>query len=124
MTVRDFNVEYQDGARKYAYDFDGVIRRYMMKTLAPHFRPGRALELGCYTGEVTELIAQVYDDLTVVEASSELAEAVALRLGGRARVITATIETAHPRARGRCGRCIEADSRLADGHRPSVRRRA
>jgi SAM-dependent methyltransferase len=94
VTVRDFNVEYQDGARKYAYDFDGVIRRYMMKTLAPHFRPGRALELGCYTGEVAELIAGVYNDLTVVEASSDLAAAAALRLGGRAKVVTATIETA------------------------------
>ena len=72
MSGRDFNREYQDGARKYAYDFDGVVRRYMMKALAPHFRPGRALELGCYTGDVTEMIAEVYDDLTVVEASSDL----------------------------------------------------
>jgi len=94
VTVRDFNVEYQDGARKYAYDFDGVIRRYMMKTLAPHFRPGRALELGCYTGEVTELIAAEYSDLTVVEASGDLAAAASRRLGGRATFITATIETA------------------------------
>jgi SAM-dependent methyltransferase len=94
VTVRDFNLEYQDGVRKYAYDFDGVVRRYMMKTLAPHFRPGKALELGCYTGDVTELIASVYSDLTVVEASSELAAAAARRLGNRASVVTATIETA------------------------------
>jgi len=94
VTVRDFNIEYQDGERKYAYDFDGVVRRYMMKTLAPHFRPGKALELGCYTGDVTELIAGVYEDLTVVEASSELAAVASRRLGGRAKFVTATIETA------------------------------
>ena len=94
MTARDFNREYQDGARKYAYDFDQVVRRYMMKALAPHFRPGKALELGCYTGDVTELIAAVYADLTVVEASSELVAVAAKRLGGRARFVTSTFETA------------------------------
>jgi len=94
VTVRDFNREYQDGERKYAYDFDGVVRRYMMKTLAPHFRAGRALELGCYTGEVTELIAAAYPDLTVVEASSELVAVASRRLGGRARFVTSTFEDA------------------------------
>ena len=94
MTVRDFNREYQDGDRKYAYDFDSVIRRYMMRTLAPHFRPGRALELGCYTGDVTELIAAHYPDLTVVEASSELVDVASRRLGGRARFVVSTFEDA------------------------------
>jgi len=94
VSGRDFNREYQDGARKYAYDFDGVVRRYMMKALAPHFRPGRALELGCYTGDVTEMIAEVYDDLTVVEASSDLVDTASRRLGRRATFVTATFETA------------------------------
>jgi 2-polyprenyl-3-methyl-5-hydroxy-6-metoxy-1,4-benzoquinol methylase len=94
VAARDFNREYQDGARKYAYDFDTVVRRYMMKALAPHFVPGRALELGCFTGEVTELIAAVYSDLTVVEASSDLVEAAGKRLGGRARFVTSTFEDA------------------------------
>jgi 2-polyprenyl-3-methyl-5-hydroxy-6-metoxy-1,4-benzoquinol methylase len=94
VTVRDFNIEYQDSGRKYAYDFDAVVRRYMMRTFAPHFPPGRALELGCYTGEVTELIAEVYEDLTVVEASSDLAAVASRKLGGRATFVTATIETA------------------------------
>jgi len=94
VTIRDFNREYQDGARKYQYNFDGVVRRYMMKALAPHFRPGKALELGCYTGEVTELIAGVYTDLTVVEASNELVDVARRRLGGRATFITSTFEAA------------------------------
>lgn len=94
MTARDFNREYQDGARRYAYDFDGVVRQYMMKSFAPHFCPGKALELGCYTGDVTERIAAVYPDLTVVEASSELVDVARRRLGNRARFVTATFETA------------------------------
>ena len=94
MAIRDFNREYQDGARKYAYDFDGVLRRYMMKALQPHFRPGKALELGCYTGDVTELIANVYSEVTVVEASEELVDVASRRLGARARFITATFESA------------------------------
>jgi 2-polyprenyl-3-methyl-5-hydroxy-6-metoxy-1,4-benzoquinol methylase len=94
LAIRDFNREYQDGARKYAYDFDGVLRRYMMKALQPYFRPGKALELGCYTGDVTELIANVYSDVTVVEASEELVDVASRRLGARARFITATFESA------------------------------
>jgi 2-polyprenyl-3-methyl-5-hydroxy-6-metoxy-1,4-benzoquinol methylase len=70
--IRDYNQEYKDGGRKYAYDFDAVLRRYMMRTLDPLMPPGKALEMGCYKGEVTEMLAQRYADLTVVEASDEL----------------------------------------------------
>jgi len=94
VTVRDFNREFQDGARKYEYDFDGVVRRYLMKSLAPHFNAGKALELGCFMGDMTELISAVYPDLTVVEASSALVAAAHRRLGDRATFVTATFETA------------------------------
>ena len=46
--TRDFNREYQDNERKYAYDFDTVLRRYMMRALTPFMQPGKALEMGCY----------------------------------------------------------------------------
>jgi len=92
--VRDYNQEYRDGDRKYAYDFDTILRGYMMRTLDPFLRPGRALELGCYTGDVTELIAQRYDDLTVVDASDELIAATRRRLGGRAVFVHSTFERA------------------------------
>jgi 2-polyprenyl-3-methyl-5-hydroxy-6-metoxy-1,4-benzoquinol methylase len=94
MNVRDYNEEHRDGARKYAYDFDAVLRGYMMRALEPFLRPGRALELGCYTGDVTELIAQRYADLTVVEASDELMAATRRRLGSRAAFVHSTFETA------------------------------
>jgi len=49
--MRDHNREYQDNeSRRYAYDFDYVVRRYMMRTLSPFLTNGRALELGCFEG--------------------------------------------------------------------------
>jgi 2-polyprenyl-3-methyl-5-hydroxy-6-metoxy-1,4-benzoquinol methylase len=99
MITRDYNAEYKDGVRQYAYRFDTLLRGYIMRTLDPFLPPGRALEMGCYTGDMTELIAARYDDVTVVEASGELAAAAGARLGGRARFITATFESVQLRDR-------------------------
>src|SRR5581483_644077 len=52
-----------------------------------------ALEMGCYTGEMTELIASRYADLTVVEASDELVAAARARLGRRASIVHGRFET-------------------------------
>jgi len=93
LTTRNYNAEYKDSARKYAYRFDAVLRRYVMRTLDPFLPPGRALEMGCYTGDVTELIADHYDDVTVIEASEELVVAASSRLGTRARFVHGTFET-------------------------------
>jgi 2-polyprenyl-3-methyl-5-hydroxy-6-metoxy-1,4-benzoquinol methylase len=93
VTARDYDAEYKDGARQYAYRFDAVLRRYIMRTLEPFLPEGRALEMGCYTGDVTELIAARYDDLTVIEASAELVAAASARLGRRARFVHGTFET-------------------------------
>jgi 2-polyprenyl-3-methyl-5-hydroxy-6-metoxy-1,4-benzoquinol methylase len=92
--ARDFNREYQDGASKYAYAFDSVLRRYMMRTLEPFFRPGAALEMGCFQGEVTEMLVPHFPDLTVIEASDELARAAAARVGRSVRFVTSTFEQA------------------------------
>ena len=91
IPARDFNREYQDNSRKYAYDFDSVLRKYMMRTLRPFMLPGRALEMGCYKGEVTEMLAQHYADLTVIEASNDLV-AIARQRVPAATYITATFE--------------------------------
>ena len=93
MTTRDYNAEYQDGERKYAYQFDAVLRRYIMRALDPLLPPGKALEMGCYTGDVTELIAARYADLTVIEASEELVAVASARLGPRATFVHGRFET-------------------------------
>ena len=93
VSRRDYDAEYKDGARKYAYRFDNVLRGYVMRTLDPFLVPGKALEMGCYMGDVTELIAARYEDVTVVEASSELIASAAARMGQRARFVQGTFET-------------------------------
>ena len=71
--LRDHNSEYQDTEdRLYAYDFDYIMHQYMIKTFQPWIKPGKALEMGCYKGEFTRLLTQYYQDITVVDASSEL----------------------------------------------------
>ena len=52
---RDYDAEYKDGERKYRHlSFDAVLRRYIMRALNPFLPSGRALEMGCYTGDVTD----------------------------------------------------------------------
>lgn len=92
--MRDFNKEYLDASeRQYAYDFDWVLRKYLLKAVSPYFKPaGRALELGCYKGDMTEQILGYFDHITVVEASSELCEVVLNRFPGKIDVINSTFE--------------------------------
>lgn len=93
--MRDYKQEHRDVAeRQYAYNFDAILRRFMMRTFEPFFPKGRALELGCYKGEVTALISKYYDDLTVIEAAPDLATEVAQRFGPAVKMINSTFETA------------------------------
>jgi 2-polyprenyl-3-methyl-5-hydroxy-6-metoxy-1,4-benzoquinol methylase len=95
VTARDYDAEFKDkpAERQYAYQFDAVLRRYVMRSLDPFMPPGKALEMGCYTGDVTEMIAERYVDLTVIEASEELVAAARARLGRRAAFVHGTFET-------------------------------
>ena len=50
--MRDFDSEAKEQAgKKYNYNFDGIVRDYMMRTFQPHFGAGPALEIGCYRFE-------------------------------------------------------------------------
>ena len=93
--MRDYNQEYQDNAeRKYAYDFDNVLRHYMMQAMEAFISDynGKALEMGCFKGEFTEIIAKKFTNLTVIEASDELVEYTKNRVGGGVRFVTNTFE--------------------------------
>ena len=94
LSGRDYEREHRDGSSKYSYDFDTVLRGYMMRAIDPFLRPGRALELGCYKGDVTELLAQRYENLTVVEASAELVAEARRRVGGNVAFVHSLFETA------------------------------
>jgi 2-polyprenyl-3-methyl-5-hydroxy-6-metoxy-1,4-benzoquinol methylase len=94
MTARDFNQEYKDGKSKYAYDFDSILRRYMLRALEPFFPAGPALEMGCFEGQMTEMLSQRFPDLTVIEASGELVKAACERVGSDVRFVNARFEAA------------------------------
>ncbi len=93
--ARDYDHEAsQFGDRRYNYDFDAITRQYMFRAFAPFLPRGRALELGCYLGESTELLAERYADLTVIEAAPSLVAAAQARFGHRARFFCTTFEEA------------------------------
>lgn len=83
---RDYDDEGRDRPEhRYAYGFDfDVMHPMMLRSFEPFFRPGAALELGCYRGDFTRRLAGRFESLTCVEASGDaLAEARA-RLGDAA----------------------------------------
>jgi len=95
MAVRDLNSEYQDlPDRKYAYEFDYVLRRYIMRSLEPYFTGASALELGCYEGEFTKLLLERFTSVTVVEGSSELLETARRNVDGNATFVHSLFEHA------------------------------
>ena len=91
--MRNYNQEFSDTEnKKYRYDFDAVLRQYMMRTFTPLLPQGKALELGCFKGDMTRLLDQHFDDLTVVEASDELIAATKAQVGGNVKYICSTFE--------------------------------
>ncbi len=97
---RDLELEHADSAeRKYAYDFDYVLREYMWRTFAPFLpfgRGARALEMGCYRGEFTVRLAEAFDDLTVLEGAADLVKAARARVPQRVRFVHTTFEDWQP----------------------------
>lgn len=91
--ARDHDTEFDDDTgRRYAYDFDHIVRGYMMRTLRPWFRPGPALEVGCYDGASTALLAEAFPDLTVVEASATLIGRASARVPATVRFVHGLVE--------------------------------
>lgn len=72
--TRKLDKEFQDSeTRKYAYDFDYILRDYMIESFKPFFKKNAsALEMGCYKGEFTKKILNHFDKITVLEGSADL----------------------------------------------------
>ena len=45
--MRDYNLEHKDNTRKYAYNFDYILRDYMMQSFLPFLAKGSALDQRC-----------------------------------------------------------------------------
>lgn len=95
MAIRDYNQEFQNNAhRSYFYDFDARLRRYMMESFSPWLTEGPALELGCFEGEFTQIFSERFQDLTVIEAASDLIHVTRQRVGEQVAFVCSTFETA------------------------------
>jgi len=91
--MRDFDEEAREQAgKKYNYDFDGIVRSYMMRTFQPHFGAGPGLEIGCYHGDSTVELEKHIRDLTVIEASAEAMAIAQGRVSKRVKFRNAMIE--------------------------------
>jgi 2-polyprenyl-3-methyl-5-hydroxy-6-metoxy-1,4-benzoquinol methylase len=91
--MRNYNLEYLDNhERNYAYSFDYLMHDYFMRVFNPFFSGKTALELGCFEGEFTKKILSSFENVTVIEASSELTDKAKARLENRARFILSTFE--------------------------------
>jgi 2-polyprenyl-3-methyl-5-hydroxy-6-metoxy-1,4-benzoquinol methylase len=97
--MRDYNAEYKDNTRKYAYNFDYILREYMMQSFSPFLVPGKALEMGCYMGEFTKLILKHFSDVTVIEGSDELIEHSKRQVGSGVNFIHSTFESVELKAK-------------------------
>jgi len=74
------------------YNFDGRMRHYMLRSIKPFLIPGKALELGCMQGDFTEILAQEFDNLTVVDAAQTFLEHTQRRVGPRPHYIHSLFE--------------------------------
>lgn len=92
--MRDYNKEYQDNSRKYAYNFDSVLNKYKIKSILPFItdNTGKILEMGCYKGDFTEILTNYFDDITVIEASDELINFTKDRVNEKVKFIHSTFE--------------------------------
>lgn len=94
MSARDYNREMRDSIeRRYAYGFDfDVMHPFMIRTFAPFFRPGSALELGSFKGDFTRRLVPYFTDITCVEGSDEALAAARERLGSAVKFVQSSFE--------------------------------
>ncbi len=73
--------------------FDAAMHRYTLRSFEPFFRPGPCLQIGCAHGDQTSLLVDRFDDVTVLEPSTEFLAMARARIGDRAHFENALIET-------------------------------
>ncbi len=71
---------------------DRLMRELAVRTFAPFIKGGRALELGCFDGYMTDLISRLVDTLDVIEGSKEFLKEAEKRNLQNVRFIYALFE--------------------------------
>jgi SAM-dependent methyltransferase len=93
MTARNYNQESKPlDSKKYNYDFDALVRKYMFRCWEKYFDGGAALEIGCYHGDSTIILSEYFDALTVVEPSSECIKIAAKKVDKSVDFLNSTVE--------------------------------
>ena len=70
---RDYEEEFQDtDSHKYAYEFDEVLRQFMIREFSQFVTGNSVLEMGCFEGDFTKYLAATYASVHVIEASNTL----------------------------------------------------
>ncbi len=91
-TERNYNKEFKDNERKYAYNFDfDVMHGFLLKSFEPFFTGGNCLELGSFKGDFTKRLLPFFSDITCVEASDEAIE-IARKEFGHLKFVNALFE--------------------------------
>ena len=73
--------------------FDTIMRGFMLRQFEPHLPSGRALQMGCFNGDLTAHLEKYYDDITVVDAAQRFLDATRNRLTKPARFHRSLFET-------------------------------
>ena len=91
---RNYNQEFKDNERKYAYNFDfDVMHHYMIESFKHHFVEGNCLELGSFKGDFTKRLIPYFEDITCVEASDEAIEIAKQTLNSNITYFNSLFET-------------------------------
>jgi 2-polyprenyl-3-methyl-5-hydroxy-6-metoxy-1,4-benzoquinol methylase len=95
MSARNYDNEFQDtDSHKYAYEFDEVLRQFMIREFS-HFVVGdNVLEMGCFEGDFTKYLAKQYANVHVLEASTALSSVAKNKLPANVSFTVSTFEEA------------------------------
>jgi 2-polyprenyl-3-methyl-5-hydroxy-6-metoxy-1,4-benzoquinol methylase len=79
MNNRDFNTECKDGINNYYYNFDIKMRYKIIKNLEESINIkiiNNILEVGCFEGQMTSILNDIFKNIDVVEPSIECIEKI------------------------------------------------
>jgi 2-polyprenyl-3-methyl-5-hydroxy-6-metoxy-1,4-benzoquinol methylase len=74
LNTRNLDAEHEDSLeRQYAYNFDYLMHGWLLERVNRHLvKRDHCLELGCYRGQFTRALSNMYEKVDAVEGSREL----------------------------------------------------
>jgi ribosomal protein S18 acetylase RimI-like enzyme len=91
---RDFDLEAtNESGRQYRYYTDHIVREKFLLRVGKLLRPHKpALEIGSHDGSMTEQLLGIYNYLSVLEPSNQMADVVRSKFGDRVRAFNVTLD--------------------------------